>query len=65
MLTVTANVVKNNLSEDELMLLLEEMSGPPAATKNEMMTVYQAFLERSRQANSAYEEPQAALSYPS
>ena len=64
-MTVCANILRNNLSDEEFHTFLEDLSGVPAAIKGEIYDGYQEILKRIHCIDKAYEEPEEALNYPS
>ena len=62
---ICANVLKNNLSEDEFHTFLDDLSGIPGATKGEIYEGYQEIIKRMHCIDKAYEEPEEALNYQS
>ena len=64
-LTFCANVLKNNVNEDEFILILEELSGVKKETKEGMLEKYQELIVRAKCMNEFSEETEEALSYDS
>ena len=64
-MAVCSNILKNNLSDDELHTFLDDLSGVAAAVKGEIYEGYQEILKRLHCIDMAYEEPEEALNYPS
>ena len=58
-----SNILKNNLSEEEFILFLEDLSGINAESKEGLLAKYKDTLDRLWMLNCAYEETDAALNY--
>ena len=61
----TSNILKNNLTEEELTLLLEDLSALDPSSKDQLLGKYKETIDRLRIITNAYEEPDVALNYAS
>mmetsp|Transcript_25521 Transcript_25521/g.28356 ORF Transcript_25521/g.28356 Transcript_25521/m.28356 type:complete len:164 (-) Transcript_25521:75-566(-) len=64
-MAVCGNILKNNLTDDEVHTFLEDLSGISASIKGEIYEGYQEIIKRLHCIDKAYEEPDEALNYPS
>ena len=53
----TSNILKNNLTEEELTLLLEDLSALDPSSKDQLLGKYKETIDRLRIITNAYEEP--------